>query len=55
MEDARPVQAALGHEEREVAMEVDPFAENLDGDDDTRDEPLARQREFKTDRSRCEP
>jgi hypothetical protein len=42
MEDPRPVHAALGHQEMEVRVEVDPIPESLDGDNDTGDEIFAR-------------
>jgi len=43
VEDPGPVHAALGHQEMQVRVEVDPIAEGLDGDNDTGDEFFARQ------------
>ena len=34
MEDARPIQAALGNEKMQVRVEIDPVAEGPDGGDD---------------------
>ena len=43
MEDPRPVHAALGQQEMQMRVEVDPIPEGLDGDNDAGDELFARQ------------
>ena len=43
MEDPRPVHAALGQQEMQVWVEVDPIPEGLDSDNDAGDELFARQ------------
>jgi len=38
-----PVDTALGHQEMQVRVEVDPLPEGLDGDNDAGDDGLTRQ------------
>ena len=43
VEDPRPVHAALGQQEMQVRVKIDPGPEGLDGDDDAGAELFARQ------------
>jgi hypothetical protein len=43
VEDPRPVHAALGQQEMQVWVEVDPIPEGLDSNHDAGDELFARQ------------
>jgi len=44
VEDPRPVHAALGQQEMQVRVEVDPVPEGLDSNNDAGDELFAGQR-----------